>query len=1450
MATAIVGLACIFPGAPDLGTFWRNIVSGVDAISEVPPARWDPSFYDPHSTAIDRFYCKRGGFIDDYATFDPLQFGVVPKAAAGAEPDQLLTLRVGYDALVDAGYGDKPFARARTGVIVGRGNYVSAGVLKLEQHVRLLPQILQTLTDLFPDLPPEALDAARARLSEQFSYYGPDVAIGLIPNLIASRLANRLDLRGPAYTVDAACASSLIAVEQACASLARGETDMMLVGGVHLSHDLTFWATFCQLGALSRSGIVRPFAENADGILAGEGVGMAVLKRLDDALADGDRIYAVIEGAGSASDGQSATLLAPAVAGQSLALERAWSSVPFDRAAIGLLEAHGTGTPTGDTIEIETIRQFFGPATGDGGKPVVGSVKSMIGHAMPASGMASLIKTALSIHHGILPPTLHCEQPNPKLAETSFRVIDKAEPWQQGVSERVGAINAFGFGGINAHIVLRGFEMPPPEVSPLLPVLMLGGDRPEDILVQIDAGAPYPAPHPNAAARLVVLAPDERKLATARKAVASGKPWNGRQQIWFSPRGLLAGGGKLAFVFPGVDSTFKPRATDLADYFGKPLPAHCEAMDPQQSLARVVAGLMGFNRYLFEILTSLGIKPAAIAGHSVGEWSAMLASGMMDQTYYDQAHVGVDLDKVEFPDVVFLAASCDLDRLMSAMDGLDRIGLSHDNCPHQVIACGARDVIEILSSRLKAASVFHNILPIVSGFHSPLFRDYMQWYRDFFNAADLREPTVPVWSATTARPFPEDQTAKRQLAQDHLLEPVRFRSLIETMYEAGTHVFVEVGTGSLTGFIDDTLTGRPHHAIRSNHEDRTGLAQLQYLSAALWVEGASFDLQLLTGKSEAPNVVRPISSRPMKLDLGVPLVRIAEPLELALQPVATASIDVPVAANDPVGQLVQDTLADIQRTSREILAAWQQHRSKAVREMPRSTRPVSARFQRVLDVDSTIPYVKDHELYPQREGWPIVADRHPVVPMTMEVMLVREAVEEAMPGLKVIELFDIQAYNWLAVASPVAAEISLESLDADTITAEIIGYFRARVRVSVDYPVPDLVRPAPLIRPRATEIDPVELYQGRWMFHGPAYQGVVAFRGIGENGIDGTLQVPSGKGALLDNMGQLAGYWVMEQPENCLAMPVGVDRIRFFAPDPVVGETLEADVRVVELDALNCVTNHQLRDAGGIVRVAIEGWRTRRYQMDKAFWVSSRLLSELSVSQPIPPNVVIFEDRYDTAILRDYLSRRYLTAAERETYESQSPRRRRQWLSGRIAAKDAVLTYLRRERGLKSVFPQELRIENDARGAPHIQPNVTDSVPLSLHISLTHKGNLAAAIVGEAPVGIDIERIEVRDEGFITMAFTAHERLLLRGEDDATAYTRGWVAKEVIAKADGTGLRGNPKDFIIESREGDCLRVNGKWVVTHQLHDCIIGWSFAETVLTDAVGRTSDLSEPSLKLGA
>ena len=461
---AIVGMTVLMPGAPTLDAYWQNLVSGVDAITDVPEGRWDKEFFDPQqsSSRLDWVRCRRGGFVDGIATFEPLRYGVMPHSVPDMEPDQLISLEVAAAAIEDAGGADRMPDADRIGVILGRGGTLSSAQARFSQRVRVPNQVVKTLRELFPELGEDRLEQVRQRFDQELGPLHADGVLGVTPNLAASRIANRLNLRGPAYTIDAACASSLIAVEQAVGLLASGRLDAVLAGGTHHTHDITFWAAFSQLGAVSKQGQIRPFDASADGLLIGEGTGVVVLKRLDDAVRDGDRIYAVVRGTGTSSDGRSASMFNPISAGQVIALRRAWQSAGLDPSApdaIGLLEAHGTGTPTGDAAELATVAEVFGPDI-HGSRPVIGSVKSMIGHTMPAAGIAGLVKAALAVHHGMQLPTLHCNRPREEMEQTRFAPIAAARPWEAPGPRRA-AVNAFGFGGVNAHVIIEEYVARP-----------------------------------------------------------------------------------------------------------------------------------------------------------------------------------------------------------------------------------------------------------------------------------------------------------------------------------------------------------------------------------------------------------------------------------------------------------------------------------------------------------------------------------------------------------------------------------------------------------------------------------------------------------------------------------------------------------------------------------------------------------------------------------------------------------------------------------------------------------------------------------------------------------------------------------------------------------------------------------------------------------------------------
>ncbi|MEU6751859.1 beta-ketoacyl synthase N-terminal-like domain-containing protein, partial [Spirillospora sp. NPDC046719] len=873
---AIVGAGAVFPGAGSAAELWRNVLAGIDAITEVPPGRWDPAvYYDPdaygRAPECDRFYCRRGGFVDELATFDPARFGIMPASVPGMEPDQLMALRAAAEAIADAGGDDRLPDRTRVGVVIGRGGYITPGVARFDQRVRTSHQVAGVLAELLPELGADRLEEIRRAFCARVGPDGPDASVGLVPSFAAARIANRFDLRGPAYTVDAACASSLLAVEHAVRALRSGEADAMLAGAVHHAHHATVWSVFSQLRALSPSETIRPFDRGADGTLLAEGTGVVLLKRLRDAVRAGDRIHAVVVGTGSSSDGRAAGIMSPLVDGQVLAVERAWRDAGLDpRApgALGLVEAHGTATPAGDEAELATMRRVLGT---DGAPVGLGTVKSMIGHAMPAAGMAGLIKAACAVRDGVLPPTLHVDDPHPALDGGRLRVVREAAEWERPAGgPRRAVVNAFGFGGANAHVILeeppagrarrrRRLDAPSSEEGVLrlaarttdeLASLLAVPD--EELLARAGESPP------DLPVRLAIVGPTARRLDLARAVVQRGTPWRGRSDVWFAPRPLLAEGGRLAFLFPGFEPAFEPRVDDVAEHFGMPRPEPTGRTDLLGHAADVIA----VGRLLAAALAELGVEPDVAAGHSLGEWTAMIVAGMYDPAAVDAFVRALDRDGLDVPDVVYGALGCGADRAQEAIAGRPGLYVSHDNCPHQSVVCGPPEDVRDVLGRLAAEGVLGQELPFRTGFHTPLAEAYEKQVQRSFEALEIREPRFPLWSGTTAAPFPSGADAVRDLVARHLLEPVRFSELIEELYgTAHVRAFVQVGPGSLTGFVGDRLGAREHLAMAVNVPKRDGMAQLRRVVAALWAEGY--------GASPAPP-----ASAGMRLDLGTPLVRL------------------------------------------------------------------------------------------------------------------------------------------------------------------------------------------------------------------------------------------------------------------------------------------------------------------------------------------------------------------------------------------------------------------------------------------------------------------------------------------------------------------------------------------------------------------------------------------------
>jgi len=633
---AIIGVAGIFPQAHNVQEYWDNILHKIDCITDVPPSRWDvDDYYDPDPNAPDKTYARRGGFIPDIP-FDPLEFGLPPNILEVTDVSQLLALVVARDLMADAGYADgRAFDRSRVGVILG----VAGGQKLITPLASRLQYPVWRKVLLSSGIPEDETERIIEKIKLAYVPWNENSFPGLLGNVIAGRVANRLDLGGTNCTVDAACASSLSALKMALSELWEGRADMMISGGVDTDNSPFMYLCFSKTPALSRRGESRPFDVEADGMLVGEGIGMVLLKRLADAERDGDKIYAVIKGIGSSSDGKFKSIYAPRPEGQALALRRAYADAGCAPTDVGLIEAHGTGTRAGDPAEFEGLRSVFSPTTvgQTDGLPhialaqtdglhhiALGSVKSQIGHTKAAAGAASLIKAALALHHKILPPTLNITRPNPQLdlETTPFYLNTESRPWLRinGTPRRAG-VSAFGFGGTNFHVVLEEYTAEhtgPYRLHRVAQPVLLYAEAPADLEAAIesalaaltdDASATYDdltarsrAPQiPAEAARLGFVAASPTEAIEMLQAALVTLRRQPDMEAWEHPKGIsyrqrAIADGKIVALFPGQGSQYLNMGREIALNF-PPLRAAYERMDA----LFVEAGMMPLSEVVFPI---------------------------------------------------------------------------------------------------------------------------------------------------------------------------------------------------------------------------------------------------------------------------------------------------------------------------------------------------------------------------------------------------------------------------------------------------------------------------------------------------------------------------------------------------------------------------------------------------------------------------------------------------------------------------------------------------------------------------------------------------------------------------------------------------------------------------------------------------------------------------------
>ncbi len=820
---AIIGIGCRFPGsANSADQFWQLLRNGVDAIRDIPEHRSAlMDVYDPDPTRPGRSYLRRGGFMDRIDEWDAGFFGVSPREAAHIDPQHRLLLEVAWEALEDAGQSADLLAGSRTGVFIGIS------------------------TDDYGDT---QCDPANRHLLDTHSNSGSATSIA------ANRISYLYDLRGPSFTVDTACSSSLTATHLACRSMMAGECDLAIVGGVQMQINPELTIGFCKASMISPSGECRAFDASANGYVRSEGTGVVVLKRLSAALADGDDVYAVIVGSAINQDGRTNGMTVPSASAQEAMLREALAGARLAATDLHYVEAHGTGTPVGDPLETQALGAVLREGRAEGEYCAIGSVKTNIGHLEAASGIAGLIKTALCVKHRELPASLHFTSPNPDIdfAGGRMRVVTELEPWPDALGPATAGVNSFGFGGANAHVILR--EAPvvaaraPEEVTvgSTATLISLSARSPEALvdlargymtaLADVDA-APL-ASIASAAAhrrahhehRLAIVAATREEAVDALDAAIAGET---RAAV---ARGRRAEhGGKLAFVFSGMGPQWWGMGQQLRAenrVFREMLERCHVALEPHapwkllDELARDehtsriaepdLAQVTNFaiQVALAEVWKSWGILPEAVIGHSAGEMAAAYVGGALSLEHavkvcYHRSR----LQSAAHPGKI-LAVGMGAEALLKVIAEYGgEVDLAAENSPVSCTVAGGASAIEALFARLQGEQVFARMLSFAVPYHSVRMDPIEDELTSVLSNIRPVASSIPIVS-TVSGTWADGTIFGANYWFQNVRRTVRFAAGIETLLDSGHTTLLEQAPHPvLAGSINEILGGRQAKAV-------------------------------------------------------------------------------------------------------------------------------------------------------------------------------------------------------------------------------------------------------------------------------------------------------------------------------------------------------------------------------------------------------------------------------------------------------------------------------------------------------------------------------------------------------------------------------------------------------------------------------------------------------------
>ena len=854
----------MFAGSANVKEYWRVLLNGVDCISGPPASHKILNDYlDSDLKRPDHIYCNRGGFLPEMP-FDPTEFGIPPAALEATDTSQLLGLVAAKAALSNAGYGDgRDFDREHTSVILG---VTGTQELVISLGSRLgHPYWRRSLEG--KGLSDDQKNSILEDIADSYVPWQENSFPGLLGNVVAGRICNRLNLGGTNCVVDAACASSMGAIHLALMELYAGKSEMVVTGGVDTINDIFMHMCFSRTGVLSHTGDARPFSADADGTVLGEGIGILVLRRLEDAQRDGDRIYAVIRGIGSSSDGKSQSIYAPHAAGQIRSLSEAYRNAGIEPETVGLVEAHGTGTRVGDQVEFSALKKMFGDATPNGNRCALGSVKSMIGHTKAAAGAAGLIKSALSLYNKVLPPTIKAESPDPKLGIESspFYLNTIARPWfsNDGTPRRAG-VSSFGFGGSNFHVVLEEYAPDKKEVAwdGSVEILAFSGNDADTVIgklkdldrqlkdetTSVQLARTARSLRDNFSTkdlfRLVMVIETalghqqlRKRLEEASGIVAGGQPKTVPSSgIYFHTGDSST--GKIAFLFPGQGSQYPYMGRDLVCRFPDAMDAvetasrHCDldaplwerlfphpALNKDQKRFQVEAlrrtdvaqpAIGSVSLAMLSILEFFNLRADAVCGHSYGELPALYAAGCIDRKTFQHLSAlrgRLMAEAGRSGDAgSMLAVKAPADELNQLIDQHPEVVLANVNSPDQGVLSGPTAAIDAAKADCNAKGYRSVALPVAAAFHSPIVAGAARTFSQALESIAFTPGKIPVYANATAAPYPDDPAAGIELLGRQMISSVLFQRTVEQLYASGVRTFVEVGPKSvLSGLVRTTL---------------------------------------------------------------------------------------------------------------------------------------------------------------------------------------------------------------------------------------------------------------------------------------------------------------------------------------------------------------------------------------------------------------------------------------------------------------------------------------------------------------------------------------------------------------------------------------------------------------------------------------------------------------------